>query len=426
MDSEIALNIIGQVLLAGRDNTPLGENEEKDFRNFHKSLQYFHLVWLEEEIMKICQKHKTKTEFLINDYFQALKKLERSDKKIYKLFCDDSIKNFRELIIHTIPEIHIIVDGTRKQPHLLITDGHHIVVHNSNADLYPSELLSLFSGIDTKLKERSKDIIISGLKDIVPDSLKSYFLRGKFTKDMGCCMNSDGSYSIGHEIRLSATETHDMVYAYIPDYFWQEQSRIRTFENVVYSYWALSEISARLPKDVDFICQHRDDCGVYLTNETPSQYPSIDRDEFLRRKAVLMVRKEQNSRSTQKQKQRNYEYIMDYCCLNERYSMQEFLRMCNSDIIKLQNLTQIIKSRLGVYAEEVTIVFNTNSISIFFMKNREQHWTRECYLQLPYHTNLNFLKDIGVFMEKSKELVSVFDKSWDIETTVGLLAKWNS
>ena len=86
MDSEIAMNIIGQVLLSGRDNTPLGENEEKDFRNFHKSLQYFHLVWLEEEIMKICQKHKTKTEFLINDYFLALKKLERSDKKYINSF----------------------------------------------------------------------------------------------------------------------------------------------------------------------------------------------------------------------------------------------------------------------------------------------------------------------------------------------------
>ena len=426
MDSEIALNIIGQVLLAGRDNTPLGENEEKDFLSFHKSLQYFHLVWLEEEIIKLCKKHKIKTEFLINDYFLALKKLERSDKKIYKLWCDDSTKNFRKLIVHTIPEIHIIVDGTRKKPHLLITDGHHIIVHNSNADLYPSELVSLFSGIDTKLKERSKDIIISGLKDIVPNSLKNYFLRGKFTKDMGCSMHSDGSYSIGHEIRLSATETHDMVYAYIPDYFWQEECRKRTFKNVVYCYWALSEISARLPKDVDFICQHREDCGVFLTKETPSQYPSIDRDEFIRRKAVLMVRKEQSRRNTQKTQQRNYEYIMDFCGLKERYSMQEFLRMCNSDIIKLKNLTQIIKSRLGAYAEEVTIVFNTNSISIFFMKNREQHWTRECLLQFPYNTNLYFLKDIDVFVEKSKELISVFDKSWDIETTVGLLAKWNS
>ena len=85
MDSEIALNIIGQVLLAGRDNTPLGEYEEKDFLSFHKSLQYFHLVWLEEEIIKLCKKHKIKTEFLINDYFLALKKLERSDKKRKRL-----------------------------------------------------------------------------------------------------------------------------------------------------------------------------------------------------------------------------------------------------------------------------------------------------------------------------------------------------
>ena len=48
MNSEIALNILGQVLLAGRDNTPLGVNEYKDFQAFHKSVQYFQLAWLKE------------------------------------------------------------------------------------------------------------------------------------------------------------------------------------------------------------------------------------------------------------------------------------------------------------------------------------------------------------------------------------------
>lgn len=424
MDSEIALNIIGQALMAGRDNTPLGVNEEKDFRAFHRSLQYFHLEWLRERINKICKTYNDKADYCYDEYIQAIKTIAMRNGNICEIHSTESNKS--EMIIHSIPEIHIYVDGTRNWPYLRITDEYNVVIHESEKGLPPSQIVELFSEIDSKFKERSKDIIISGLKDIVPNSLKNYFLRGKFTKDMGCSMYSDGRCSIGHEIRLSATETHDMVYAYIPDYFWQEECRIRTFKNVVYSYWALSEISARLPKDVDFICQHRDDCGVHLTNETPSQYPPIDRDEFIRRKAVLMVRKEQSRRNTQKTQQRNYEYIMDFCGLKERYSMQEFLRMCNSDIIKLKNLTQIIKSRLGAYAEEVTIVFNTNSISIFFMKNREQHWTRECLLQFPYNTNLYFLKDIDVFVEKSKELISVFDKSWDIETTVGLLAKWNS
>ena len=47
MNSEIALNQIGQTIMKGRDNTPLGVNMEKDMRAFHKSLQYFHLAWLE-------------------------------------------------------------------------------------------------------------------------------------------------------------------------------------------------------------------------------------------------------------------------------------------------------------------------------------------------------------------------------------------
>ena len=48
MNSEIILSSIGQVLMEGRDNTPLGVSEEKDFHDFHESLQYFHLEWLKK------------------------------------------------------------------------------------------------------------------------------------------------------------------------------------------------------------------------------------------------------------------------------------------------------------------------------------------------------------------------------------------
>lgn len=49
MNSEIAVNLIGQILMAGRDNTPLGVDKEKDFKAFHKSLQYFYLEWMRED-----------------------------------------------------------------------------------------------------------------------------------------------------------------------------------------------------------------------------------------------------------------------------------------------------------------------------------------------------------------------------------------
>lgn len=417
MNSEIALNILGQVLLAGRDNTPLGVNEYKDFQAFHKSVQYFHLAWLKEEIMGVYGKRDKRRMLNVNEYLLAIRKLSRKDKKMYELWWPASRRAYRELVIHTVPEIHIKVDGTKRKAHVQITDdSNHIIVYDSsNGALYPSEIIKLFSDIDSRLKDRTKDIIISGLKDLVPDSLKGYFLRGKFTKDMGNSIHDDNSFSIGHEIRLKATSTHDMAYAYIPDYFWNEDAMRRTFENVVYSYWTLAEISARLPKDVEFICQHRDDCGVSFTNEPPS----IGDEEYLRRRAVLMVYKDLQYKSPLDEE--DYKDIMTYCNLSNKLTLQDFTRMCMNDINRLQDRKQTICRQLGGQVDDVTIVFNVNSVNIFLKKNRENKWERECFIRASYDTNQSFLKDIGFYLEKSKELERVFEKSWDIETTVGLL-----
>ncbi|MBR2101782.1 MAG: hypothetical protein IJ928_03420 [Prevotella sp.] len=418
MNSEIPLNLIGQTLMEGRDNTPIGEDAEKDFSAFHESLQYFHLEWLREEILK-TRRNQTEKKIWFNDYVLALKKLAVNNGNCSELQIDEK-ENHAKLIIHTVPEIHVVVEGTQEEPQLVISNGHYIFIHYTKDGLHPSELVSLFSDIDTKLKERSKDIIISGLKELVPGSLRECFISGKFTKDMGHSIQYDNSFSIGHEIRLRATETHDMAYAYIPDYFWNPQNKSHALNNLVYSYWALSEISARLPENVEFICQHRNDCGVTFTNDNPD----FDRDEYFRRRAVLMVRRDQERNRNLKKD--DYMYIMVHCGLNEKFSLRDFIIMCNSDNIKLQNHKQNIESRLGSYAEKVTIVFETDSISIYFLKDRQQEWTRECFLRFPYDSDLHFLKDIGFFMEKSKELVSVFNKSMDFETSVGLLRSWNS
>lgn len=421
MNSEIILNFLGNVLMGDRDNTPLGVDEDKDFTAFHGSLQYFHLASMKEHINKICEKHEGKTSYDYYEYVQALRTLAEMDDNIYEMVSTNPSRS--ELVIHTIPEIHIVVavmDGTEGKPHLIISDGSHIFIHHSDHGLTPTEVVTLFSNIDVQLNRMTQDIVISGLKDIVPDSLKNYFLRGKFTKDMGHSCWYDGRFSMGHEIRLRATGNHDMVYAYRPDYFWQDRWRKRTFKNVVYSYWALTEIVARLPKEVEFICQHRDDLGVSFTNE----HPNIEKEEFLRRKAVLMVQKDMEDLDDFGDKE--YMEIMVYCGLDEKYSLQEFIKMCHIDIVKLQNHKHTINSLLGTFASDMTVSCGPDAVYLFFMKDREQEWTRECFLRFPYDSDLHFLKDIGVFMEKSKELVSIFNKSMDDETSVGLLRTWNS
>jgi hypothetical protein len=95
--------------------------------------------------------------------------------------------------------------------------------------------------------------------------------------------------------------------------------------------------------------------------------------------------------------------------------------MCKRDIDMLLGHKQVISSQLGTQAEEIAVVFNASSISIFLMKNRERRWERECFLKFPYGSNLSFLRDICFYQDRAKELIDVFDKSWDIETTIGLL-----
>lgn len=416
MNSEIAVNLIGQILMAGRDNTPLGVDKEKDFKAFHKSLQYFHLEWMREEIRAICQKHDRVIKYNINEYLLAIRKLSRHDKKMYELWWPASRRAYRELVIHTIPEIHIKVDGTRRKPHIQISNDYHIIVYDSsNGNLYPSEIIKFFLDIDNRLRHLTEEIIKNRLKSLVPDTLKSYFISGKITKDMGHSIQDDGMFSIGHEIRLRISDAHDMVYAYTPDYFWQNGVMKRTFENVEYGYRALTDISRKLPKDVEFICQHRDDCGISLTDKQHN----ISRDEFIRRRAVLMAYSDQEYKSAMNDK--DYMDIMEYFGLCDRFPLHDFINMCKRDIDMLLGHKQVISSQLGTQAEEISVVFNASSISIFLMKNRERRWERECFLKFPYGSNLSFLRDICFYQDRAKELIDVFDKSWDIETTIGLL-----
>ena len=254
------------------------------------------------------------------------------------------------------------------------------------------------------------------MKELIPEKLQAHYLRGKFTKDMGHSCWADGSFSIGHEIRLSVTDAHEMAYAYIPDHFWDEQLMKHAFENVVYSYWLLTEIASRLPQGVEFICQDRDDFGVTLTTEVSS----IDNDELFRRKAVLMVRDDQEDC---KLGQGDYEDIMTYYGLNERFSTQEFIDMCHSDINTLRNREQDINARLRSFADKATICFEPEKIAVYLMEKRNDHWGRECCLRFGYDSDLAFLNEIEYYLKKAQELGSAFTVRGDDYMTVGLLSK---
>ena len=415
MNAEIALSMLGNALKEHcqvKEHTPLGEDTESDIKSFHESLQYFNMGWLSEEIEKICQKHEKTTELCYDDYLSALTELNKRDEKMYALSFSESRNNFCTMEIDSIPKIRLEVDGSLFR----VMDEDGFILHNGSfCQLTPKEIITLFTNIDSKFMEQTYYVLASEMKDIVPEKLRSQFVHGQLTEGMCHSWHSNGSYYYGHEIRLKATDTHDMAYAYIPDSFWHLGYLEEMLKTVEESYWTLLEITAKLPAEAEFVCQDRDDFGVSFTDT----YLAIDEAEYNRRKAVLMVR--DNLGYDKSHEEQGYKDIMQYCKLEDRYTLLQFVNMCNCDIERLNGIEHDINARLGMHADSVSIDFDAEYIYIYLMAEREHRCERECFLRFPYETDLSFLKEIYFYIEKSNELIKLFQNNAYEEASVGLL-----
>ena len=417
MNSEILLDKWSHMLMAGRNIPLYGTDKEADFFDFMDSIRHFHLQWLRDEIKRtcdtlLCSSLRTK------HYIQAFKELASSDKRMFKLLYPGE-RQYNILEINTFPKIYIYVGYGTREPvsptNIIIADYYcNVIFESGRYYLSPSDIINIFSNIDAVFKERTKDIITSGLKELVPETLKKFFVRGRLNRYMGNSDFSDNSCDISHEMFLKATDTHNMAYTYLPDYFLNPDNMKKTFENVEYSYWALSGISSLLPEGVDFICQHRDDCGVSFAYER-----TIGEEEYLRRKAVLLVRDDRLC--NHELGERDYADIMRYCGLEGKMSIHEFVSMCDSDMIRLDNHEYEIKRKLGSYADKVTLTFYPDCVAVYLLDNRDKKWRRECFLKFDFYSDLSFLDDMDCYMRTSDELVSLFNDSNDYMTTVGLL-----
>ena len=113
-------------------------------------------------------------------------------------------------------------------------------------------------------EQRRLSLIETTFRHTLPNALQADHKRAKLTKNMGHSMSSDGRFAYGLEYRLKMTDTHDFGIAHITDYFWQSPSIIEFYQNICDAKTILMEVAHILPDNVDFICSHRDDCGVNI------------------------------------------------------------------------------------------------------------------------------------------------------------------
>lgn len=418
MNSEILVNILGSILVDGRDNSPLGVDSENDFRQFHKSLQYFNYNRLVKEIEGIIYWRPKGNEipsFNQADYIDVLRHIYEKEPERYGFQDNLESKGSCILDIMTVPRLEILVNGNKCCLAIPVEESYDEDPRYFRCDeigLTAAELKDFIPKIDGLLTSFTKEVVSGGMKSLVPADLQDEYLGGMFTKDMGHSIFGDGSYSIGHEIRLRCTDSLDFVYAYIPDYFWQESCMERTFDNVSKVYGPLLMLAQSLPDGVEFKCQHRNDCGVDLTENA-----GMDDDVWMR-KAIRMVRKDRKKGHFDT---KDCKDIMEYCGLTDRISLADFRKKAEEEIERMDRQEYRLRQILGPNANKITIDLSSDRIYLYLLTDRDSRWDRECCLVFSYETDFRFLEHFDQFLKISQDLTALFEKSWDIETSVGLL-----
>ena len=284
----------------------------------------------------------------------------------------------------------------------------------SELHLSAKQLYKIFSGIDKLLENRRKFLIETGFKYTLPHALQADHKRAKLTKNMGHSMCDEG-FAYGLEYRLKMSDTHDFGIAHITDYFWQSPSINEFYQNICDAKNILTEVANLLPNDVDFICSHRDDCGVNFTDE--KEYP----DNYLAICYIMNRLKEEINNGNKTICEKDYSVLLKAADLDSMLTVEKFKQQFNEGWAYREQIVKETMERVGSCCDSITVEPKWDCLNIYLLPNRNHVWTRECCLRIQYSTNMDFLSNIQILLDKATRLTELFDRNSDIETTVGLL-----
>lgn len=412
---EIVANI-GTNLCSDHDYTPLGKDEKKDLEALKGSLKYFIANWLVKELKKLEENAPAniEKEFVWSDYLAVFNELRTLNSSLFTI--SQLEQRVHTLKIDICPTIDIflkynILDEYSTTIIMEYVDPERILKYGGYFSLTPQQILDFFSNIDSRIAQEMAKIIASGLKYCLPYELQKYYKRAKLTKDMGHSVWNDNDYLYGHEFRLEGTISHDVVLAYITDYFWSPELYRHTMENAKKAYKHLICIADILPANVGFECVHPDDCGVDLTDERelPKNHSAICRAM----ETIKRHKDDNESLSTE-----DYEKILQYNNLDKIMTSSDLQQEYENGIITRIEFVKTIENKLAKYKDSFFMTMKWDKVLLYLLPKRTW-FDRECCLKIPYSVDISFLSEFEKFRELASTMKYVFHN--DIETSVGLL-----
>lgn len=394
------VSAIGNALFE-HDYTALGINKERDQRALEDSLKFFIASWLNGKLAELCVKksEKVQTRFTFSEYAFALEKFLK-DKGLLFRSCEIS---YRRIVLETRTNPFVLVELTRIHER----DGSITIQIEPNRREYyggeycmsPKMLVDTIENLDEAIHERKMAIMESNLKLCLPPGLQPLFKRAKLTKGMGHSIWAGDDYLYGHETRLGFSKKHDFTLAYTTDNFQNPRLFENVFNNAVKAYQLLHPISEMLPSNVCFECVHADDFGVDFTNEGdfPKHYWDIchamDRiSEYLEDEVQLTIE--------------DFEYILKDLQLDNNLTAQGLKDNYYSGISLRRNKAKEVERMLHSQQGRFVISVGWHCLHLFTIPERK--YERECFLAIPYDTELGFLSQFGTFLDVTKEILQQY------------------
>lgn len=394
------------------DHTPLGVDQEIDQMALEDSMKYFIASWLSKRLEMLCHKQtSTRQKRPTYSYFaHILRKLSRRNNRLFKVV--EKERNWMTFKVQTSPLLWICLSrmANRKCAVSIWIAPTHMNHYGGDYKLSPRQLSFTLTNIENIISEKRNELIASGMRCCLPSDLVCYYKRGKLTKNMGHSFYSSGEYMYGHEVRLRASSQHDFAMAYITDYLENPDKQTIIFNNATKAYQLLLHITEILPQNVSFECVHADDGGVDFTSEEKlSEHFLIECDVMDR---ITEYRSEGKHLNRD-----DYAKIIGWYHLQESISAEDLQHKYEEGMSSRLKIVGEIEKMLANYKDKIIITPYWDKIYIYTIPERE--YLRECFLTIPYQSDLAFLMQFDKLMEVTSELLMQYDKDW--ESSVGLL-----
>ena len=275
----------------------------------------------------------------------------------------------------------------------------------------PRKLHEVFAKIPSMLMDCSKLLENYDMKLVLPQGLASNYKSHVATRDRYCSGWDDGSHTYGYEIRLSVSDKHDYILAFMASDIDSMKSVSCIFKDAEKAFRLMKSIEDLLPANVRLESEDTDDFGVRITRE----------DEDLNNDLGMLL-----SDEIYYARPITLEMISDenrFNIRNKTYSKREILEM-HRENLKMRNETKpVLEENLKQFKDISSYRERFNHYYVYLATHKGEYYGRTNYLVIPHDADFSFLTHLRKIKEVSDKLEKLFcKKSYYNTTSVALVS----